>query len=208
MYIVNIAYFFPCSSSVLTNSFYLNPQFYFASSSLPYLTWSKHTATWCWAAARLHHSRYSQLIGCYLLWLCCIQPKATAVRGKERGEEEAQHNTHSESFWSQPLLLMHTFPSSLFSKMQLHRSVRKIKLLEHTGGTLMSNIFSNITANPLLFSLEDLTPLLTSFPVCSILAVSFYLISCSLAEQHQAINMKHTQHSEKYYRSLSCSLCC
>lgn len=32
-------------------------------------------------------------------WLCCIQPKATAVRGKEREEKEAQHSTvsHSES---------------------------------------------------------------------------------------------------------------
>ena len=63
------------------------------------------------------------------------------------------------------------FPSSLISKMQLHRSVRKIKLLEHAGGTLTSNIFSNITANPLLFSLE------ASYPTC-------YFISCLFHSSH------------------------
>lgn len=63
------------------------------------------------------------------------------------------------------------FPSSLISKMQLHRSVRKIKLLEHAGGTLTSNIFSNITSNPLLFSLE------ASYPTC-------YFISCLFHSSH------------------------
>jgi len=44
------------------------------------------------------------------------------------------------------------FPPSLLSMMQFYTGVRKTRLLEHTGGTLTSNNFSDTTANPSPFS--------------------------------------------------------